>query len=91
MRNTPNHDKKILDVTCGSRSIWFDKAHPAAIFCDRREEEHTAVWTSTNRDSERKCVVKPDILCDFTDLPFEDNSFNLVVFDPPHLESVGEN
>ena len=20
-------DKKILDVTCGSRSIWFDKHH----------------------------------------------------------------
>ena len=22
--------KKICDVTCGSRSIWFDKHHPAA-------------------------------------------------------------
>ena len=22
-------DKKILDVTCGSRSIWFDKHNPA--------------------------------------------------------------
>ena len=22
--------KKILDVTCGSRSIWFNKTHPAA-------------------------------------------------------------
>lgn len=21
--------KKILDVTCGSRSIWFNKTHPA--------------------------------------------------------------
>ena len=28
--------KKILDVTCGSRSIWFDKHHPAAVYCDTR-------------------------------------------------------
>lgn len=27
----------------------------------------------------------PDIVADFTDMPFEDNSFYLVVFDPPHL------
>ena len=24
--------KKILDVTCGCRSIWFNKNHPAAIY-----------------------------------------------------------
>lgn len=23
-------DKKILDVTCGSRTIWFNKHHPNA-------------------------------------------------------------
>lgn len=23
-------NKKILDVTCGSRTMWFDKHHPAA-------------------------------------------------------------
>ena len=83
--------KKILDVTCGSRTIWFNKNHPAAIYCDVRDEECTGVWKSTNRDSERTCIVHPDVLCDFTDLPFSDNSFALVVFDPPHLRRVGEN
>ena len=29
-------DKKILDVTCGMRGIWFNKEHPAAIYCDKR-------------------------------------------------------
>ena len=29
-------------------------------------------------------------MCDFTDLPFEDNSFPLVVFDPPHLTGAKE-
>lgn len=32
-------DKKILDVTCGARSIWFDKHHPAAVYCDNRREQ----------------------------------------------------
>lgn len=83
--------KKILDVTCGSRTIWFDKQHPAAVFCDVRDEECSAIWTSTKHDSERKCIVHPDIQCDFTDLPFPDNTFALVIFDPPHLHWVGEN
>ena len=30
-------------------------------------------------------------MCDFTALPFADNSFHLVVFDPPHLKQAGEN
>ena len=30
--------KKILDVTCGNRSIWFNKNHPAAIYADKRAE-----------------------------------------------------
>lgn len=33
-------EKKILDVTCGARSIWFDKHNPAAIYCDKRREMH---------------------------------------------------
>ena len=75
-------EKKILDVTCGSRSIWFNKHHPAAIYCDKREESmqlafgraHTSIHT---------LEVAPDVICDFTNLPFNDSSFQLVVFDPP--------
>lgn len=84
-------EKKILDATCGARTIWFNKQHPAAVYCDMRDEEFSAIWKSTNHNSERKCIVHPDIQCDFTDLPFPDNSFSLVVFDPPHLRRIGEN
>lgn len=84
-------DKKILDVTCGSRTIWFNKSHPAAIYCDKRQEHLTGIWKSTNHSSERTCYVDPDVICDFTDLPFEDNRFSLVIWDPPHLTNVGEN
>ena len=34
-------NKKILDVICGSRTIWFDKRHPAAVYCDKQDEEYT--------------------------------------------------
>lgn len=79
-------EKKILDVTCGGRSIWFDKQHPAAVYCDRRDEEFVSI---TGR-AKRTCAVHPDVVCDFTDLPFEDETFSLVVFDPPHLTSCGD-
>lgn len=84
-------NKKILDVTCGSRSIWFNKNHPNAIYCDKRDVALTGIWESTNGLSERTCYVHPDIQCDFTCLPFDDNSFSLVVFDPPHLIRAGDN
>lgn len=83
-------EKKILDVTCGSRAMWFDKQHPAAIYCDKRDEEIFGIWKSTNRPSQCTCVIHPDIVCDFTNLSFEDNSFSLVVWDPPHLIEAKE-
>ena len=79
-------NKKILDVTCGSRSIWFNKAHPAALYCDKRNEVHSGLW----KNSKKKLEINPDVVCDFTDLPFEDASFSLVVFDPPHLTGAKE-
>lgn len=84
-------DKKILDVTCGSRSIWFDKNHPLALYCDKERRHHTGTWKSGNGVSERTIDVSPDVIADFTDLPFDDNQFNLVVFDPPHLKTIEEN
>lgn len=73
--------KEILDVTCGSRSIWFNKHHPAAIYTDGRKE----TFTSEYQGVKRSIVIAPDIVCDFTNLPFDSESFSLVVFDPPHL------
>ena len=80
--------KKILDATCGNRSMWFNKQHPAAVYCDKRIEH--ALTISGSKRAERKMDVVPDIQCDFTALPFDDNSFQLVVFDPPHLTGAKE-
>ena len=67
-------EKKILDVTCGARSIWFNKHHPAAVYCDKRREQYHHLWKNAGN-----CMldINPDVVCDFTNLPFTDNSFHL--------------
>ena len=76
-------DKLILDACCGSRMFWFNRNHPNAIYMDNRELEDTLC-------DGRKLVIKPDVLADFRNIPYKDNSFKLVVFDPPHLIKAGE-
>ena len=77
-------EKKILDCTCGSRMIWFNKRHPAAVYTDRREEDPEVNFGNAYGGL-RKIHIHPDVLCDFTALPFADESFSLVVWDPPHV------
>lgn len=72
--------KIILDVTCGTRGIWFNKKHEAALYCDIRKEEKGFIKEKPNLE------VCPDRLIDFRNLPFEDKSFKLVIFDPPHMK-----
>lgn len=81
--------KEILDMTCGHRTIWFNKNHPAAIYCDKRKEDYE-LYFGRNRTSLHQLHVDPDVLCNFTALPFQDESFSLVVFDPPHLTKAKE-
>ncbi|WP_023640394.1 class I SAM-dependent methyltransferase [Dickeya zeae] len=75
---------QILDMCCGSKMFWFDKQDARAVFCDIRNEQHVLC-------DGRSLVISPDIITDFRALPFPDESFPVVVFDPPHLERVGEN
>ena len=85
------NEKMILDVTCGGRSIWFQKNEPHTIFCDKRAEEWDGDFCiGSDHPHHQSISVKPDVICDFTNLPFEDETFNLVVFDPPHVENLKE-
>jgi SAM-dependent methyltransferase len=78
----------VVDVCCGSRSFWFDKKDPRALFLDIRRETHEAK-DKTMAKGFQEIVIDPDIQCDFTNLPLPDDSFALVVFDPPHLRYNG--
>lgn len=83
-----DHVKSVLDVCCGSRMFWFDRDDPRAVFVDKRCEVHTLPDISSSGGS-RQLVIKPDVKADFTALPFTDNTFHIVVFDPPHFTRNG--
>jgi ubiquinone/menaquinone biosynthesis C-methylase UbiE len=76
-------EKRILDACCGSKMFWFDKENDDVLFADIRNEEHELC---DGRDLE----IKPDMQIDFRDMPFADGSFKMVVFDPPHMNDLGE-
>lgn len=76
-------DKKILDACCGSRMFWFDKNNQNVLYADKRE----GVFVSSNG---RRTEITPDVVCDFTKMPFENESFHLVVLDPPHRTDLTE-
>lgn len=75
--------ERILDACCGSRMFWFDKENSDVVFADNRELETTLC-------DGRKLVIRPDVIMDFRNMPFDDETFNMVVFDPPHLIHAGE-
>lgn len=77
-------DKIILDACCSGRMFWFDKENPNALFADIREVDMTCT-------DGKRLIVNPDVVADFREMPFPDNTFRLVVFDPPHLRDLGDN
>ena len=81
-------DKKslppVLDACCGSRMFWFDRQNPAVVYVDKRRESHKLRDVSS-KGGARMLVVDPDMQADFTALPFDECTFAMVVFDPPHL------
>lgn len=75
--------KIILDACCGSRMFHFDKRNPHVLFADNRTFEGTLC-------DGRLLKVEPDVIHDFTDMPYPDKSFKCVIFDPPHLIKGGD-
>lgn len=74
--------KPVLDACCGSKMFHFDKKNDNVLFMDNRVEYEEL-------DSGHLINVNPDVVADFRDMPFEDESFYMVVFDPPHLLRAG--
>lgn len=75
--------KSVLDVCCGSKMFWFDKNNSNTLFLDNRTVEDVLC-------DGRNFKVSPDEIMDFRQLDIPDNTFPLVVFDPPHFIKLGE-
>lgn len=77
--------KSVLDPCSGSRMFYFDKQNPDVLFCDIRDDVHEELCDGRMLD------IDPDMVIDVTNMPFDDETFPLVVFDPPHLVAAGQN
>ena len=71
--------------------MWFDRNNPDVEFCDVRKVDNELIWTSKDGTDKRYLTVAPDTICDVRHLPFADNTFYHIVFDPPHLQKISDN
>jgi len=87
MEDAPPNE--ILDATCGGRSIWLpgNEARDDTLYIDRREEPPG--FHVDGMDYTESYSIEPDEVQDFRDLPYADESFHLIVFDPPHVVKDG--
>ena len=79
----------VLDACCGPRMFWFDKSDDRALFHDRRCETYE-IKPDRAYPNGTTIEITPDVQGDFTDMEFPDETFWLVVFDPPHIERQQE-
>ena len=75
----------VLDVCCGPRMMWFDPHDARALFVDVRRETIPIDMGTPGTIGRSAIIVEPDVIANFEALPFADESFPLVVFDPPHV------
>lgn len=76
-------EKLILDCCCGSKMFWYEKDAPYVMFTDIRRKKEIL-------SDGRTVIINPDQIEDFTNLSFPDEQFEMVVFDPPHLNHAGD-
>jgi len=76
--------KIILDPTSSMRSFYFNKKDERVLFGDIREDE-THLLTNG-----QIIHIKPDEVMDFRKIPYPNQSFQCVVFDPPHMLRLSE-
>jgi len=84
MKKQKEKDKFILDACCGPKAMWLNKDHPNTVYIDIRKETKGFIGYGQNES------INPDFVMDFRKMEFEDKSFKLVVFDPPHLSKLGK-
>jgi DNA modification methylase len=76
--------KLILDPASSMRSFYFDKKDKRVLFGDIRIKE-THLLTNG-----QTIHIEPDEVMDFRAIPYPDESFQAVIFDPPHMLNLSE-
>ena len=79
-----NKSKIILDPASSMRSFYFDKKDNRVLFGDIRVKE-THLLTNG-----QTIHIEPDEVMDFRAIPYPDEFFQCVVFDPPHMLRLSE-
>ncbi len=64
--------------------FWFNKKHPDVLYVDSR------IVPPTKLSNGATFSVSPDKVMDFRSLDLQDETFSLVVFDPPHVVNAGK-
>jgi len=78
-------NKTVLDATTGGKHMWHSEMKDAdsVVFADRRRVEKGAL------EHQQGWSCNPDVVCDTRDLPFAENTFSLIAYDPPHRVTDG--
>jgi len=79
------NNKIVLDACCGTRMFWFDNKDERTVYIDIREGTRIIDVGTPGTKGRTPKTVAPDLIADFRNMPFEDESFYHVVFDPPHF------
>jgi hypothetical protein len=84
----------ILDATSSFRRMWRNKIHPSTVFMDIRSNTKLLKdWEANMIQKDRATDIeftKLTIQADFTHLPFKDESFFHINYDPPQLIHLGK-
>jgi len=87
-------DTPILDATSSFRRMWKDKSNSATVFMDVRSNSQIhSDWSACMVQKSRDTNIgfrKLTIQADFSHLPFKDEAFYHVNFDPPQLIHLGK-
>tara|TARA_R100000654_G_scaffold33685_1_gene58891 strand:+ start:746 stop:1237 length:492 start_codon:yes stop_codon:yes gene_type:complete len=71
-------EKEVLDACCGGRHWWFNKEDPDMFGLDIRSVEKGSIELQPNWS------VEPDLVGSYCNMPFNDESFSLILWDIPH-------
>ncbi len=85
---------QVLDATSSFRRMWLNKDNPQTVYMDVRSNSKLMNdWKECMKQKQRDTPIgfsKLTLQADFSHLPFKDNTFPHINFDPPQLIRLGK-